>query len=198
MIFDVASSLDDLLVLYRKKNTGVKASFTDPNIILDALLAADEAKKQKEKEEKEEEEKKNGKKPNKKRAVESPSSSPNPKPTIISPIVKSETPKAATPPAKSWEEDNIASQDFDDLVRTFEDMNRSKGAAKGGRNMWQSRQIGGEGEPFYRDAGGFERAIIMTIDHGRAVFAEKWGHRDCNLGEVGLVAEDAWRVERDW
>jgi hypothetical protein len=35
---------------------------------------------------------------------------------------------------------------------------------------------------------GFEQAIQMTIDHGRAVFAEKWGHRDCDI--VGL----GWRL----
>ena len=38
----------------------------------------------------------------------------------------------------------------------------------------------------------------MTIDHGRAVFAEKWGHRDCDISAIGLRPEDAWKVEHDW
>lgn len=48
------------------------------------------------------------------------------------------------------------------------------------------------------DSAGFEQGIQMTIEHGRAVFREKWGHRDCDIYAVGLRADDAWRVEHDW
>jgi hypothetical protein len=66
------------------------------------------------------------------------------------------------------------------------------------RNTWQVKQKGGQGEPFYRDADGFEIGIRMMIETGRNVFAEKWGHRGCDVGRMGVVAEDAWRLERDW
>ena len=70
-------------------------------------------------------------------------------------------------------------------------MQHSKATSKAGRNTWQARQSGGHGEPFYRDAAGFETGILMTIEHGRAVFREKWGHRDCDICQVGLRAGDA-------
>lgn len=38
----------------------------------------------------------------------------------------------------------------------------------------------------------------MTIEHGRAVFREKWGHRDCDTVSIGLKPEDAWKVLHDW
>lgn len=66
------------------------------------------------------------------------------------------------------------------------------------RNTWQLKQRGGKGEPFYRDAEGFEYATKMMIDLGRAVFAEKWGHRGCDIAKIGIKPEDAWRLERDW
>ncbi|GAB1312850.1 hypothetical protein MFIFM68171_03060 [Madurella fahalii] len=66
------------------------------------------------------------------------------------------------------------------------------------RNTWQMRQAGGQGEPFYRDPEGFEVGVRMMIDTGRAVFAEKWGHRGCDIARTGVKAEDAWRLERDW
>ncbi|KAK0634339.1 hypothetical protein B0T17DRAFT_611366 [Bombardia bombarda] len=68
----------------------------------------------------------------------------------------------------------------------------------GGRNTWQVRQSGGQGEPFARDAEGFEAGVQMMIDTGRAVFADKWGHRGCDVARMGVKGEDAWRLERDW
>jgi hypothetical protein len=58
--------------------------------------------------------------------------------------------------------------------------------------------MGGQGDPFYRDSAGFEQAILMTIEHVRNVFREKWGHRDCDIVAKGLKPEHAWRVEHDW
>ncbi|KAK4235681.1 hypothetical protein C8A03DRAFT_46218 [Achaetomium macrosporum] len=68
----------------------------------------------------------------------------------------------------------------------------------GHRNTWQRRQRGGQGEPFYRDPDGFEQGVKMFIDTGRSVFAEKWGHRGCDIAKAGIRPEDAWRLERDW
>lgn len=62
----------------------------------------------------------------------------------------------------------------------------------------QALQRGGQSEPFYRDADGFEIGIKMHVDAGRAVFAEKWGHRGCDIARMGIKAEEAWRLERDW
>ncbi|KAH9885963.1 hypothetical protein F4778DRAFT_774200 [Xylariomycetidae sp. FL2044] len=66
------------------------------------------------------------------------------------------------------------------------------------RNTWQTRQAGGEGEPFYRDPAGFTAGIDALTDAGRRVFADKWGHRGCDLLNLGIEGEDAWRLERDW
>ena len=66
------------------------------------------------------------------------------------------------------------------------------------RNSWQLRQRGGEGEPFYYDPDGFEKALQMQIQVGTEINDEKWGHRGCNLRETGLKLGDQWRVEHDW
>jgi len=66
------------------------------------------------------------------------------------------------------------------------------------RNQWQLSQTGGEGEPFARDFEGFEVGLRMMIDTGRAVFAEKWGHRGCDIAKMNIKLEDAWKLERDW
>ncbi|KAK3387311.1 hypothetical protein B0H63DRAFT_155613 [Podospora didyma] len=66
------------------------------------------------------------------------------------------------------------------------------------RNTWQLRQSGGQGEPFARDAEGFETGLHMMIDTGRSVFAEKWGHRGCDIAKMGVRADDAWKLEKDW
>jgi len=38
----------------------------------------------------------------------------------------------------------------------------------------------------------------MATECGRAVYAEKWGHRECGLMQWGRKAGDEWRVEHDW
>lgn len=58
--------------------------------------------------------------------------------------------------------------------------------------------VGGQGEPFYRDPEGFEKGILMWMDFGRDMFAEKWGRGPCDLREAGLEEQDAWRVVKDW
>lgn len=66
------------------------------------------------------------------------------------------------------------------------------------RNTWQKAQRGGHGEPFYYDAVGFGRAFELLTEAGRAVYREKWGHRDCDIEKTGLKLDDQWRVEKDW
>ncbi|KAI9806156.1 MAG: hypothetical protein M1833_004563 [Piccolia ochrophora] len=99
-------------------------------------------------------------------------------------------------PAK-MAEDDFNSKHWLDMVHKLDAMQVEK-LKEGPRNRWQVTQTGGQGEPFYRDPQGFELSILLTIDHGRAMFAEKWGHHDCNLREVGLRPDDAWKVEHDW
>lgn len=84
------------------------------------------------------------------------------------------------------------------VLRQLDTMQHEKGANKGGRNTWQARQGGGQGEPFYRDPEGFEMSLGWLMDFGRKVFFEKWGRDRCDLRDSGLVEGDAWRVVLDW
>ncbi|CAD6590862.1 MAG: hypothetical protein ASARMPRED_005083 [Alectoria sarmentosa] len=90
------------------------------------------------------------------------------------------------------------SADYQKLVNSLNALQDLKSAAVGGRNTWQARQRGGQGEPFYRDPEGFEKGIWMWMDFGRDVYTEKWGRGPCDLREAGLVEEDAWRLVKDW
>ncbi|KAF2147640.1 hypothetical protein K461DRAFT_272343 [Myriangium duriaei CBS 260.36] len=87
---------------------------------------------------------------------------------------------------------------YKDLVAKLDELQRHKNEQAGGRNTWQGEQRGGVGEPYWRDPRGFEEGLHLTIEFGRRVFAEKWGHRDCNLEAVGLSLDDQWKVEKDW
>ena len=84
------------------------------------------------------------------------------------------------------------------LVAQLNNMTEAKGQNSKGRNTWQGRQQGGEDEPFGRYHAGFEEAILIAIEQGRAMFSEKWGHRGCDLRGSGLNATSAWRVEKDF
>lgn len=64
------------------------------------------------------------------------------------------------------------------------------------RNLWQLRQGGGEGEPFYRDPEGFQVGLDVAIEAGRRVFADKWGHRGCDIFD--RTDSEAWKLQRDW
>jgi hypothetical protein len=174
-VFDVAASLEDLIVLYRKKGV-VDASFQDPGKVEEELKAKAEAEKMQDVKKAE------------RRAVQLDGNSEASKEFVTDQMVKE----------GRWEDDEIYSERWLQLERTLDDMLRSKGAQSGGRNTWQFRQTGGQGDPFYRDSLGFEEGIRMTIEHGRRVFAEKWGHRDCDIVKMGLRPGDAWKVEHDW
>jgi hypothetical protein len=99
---------------------------------------------------------------------------------------------------KWGDEDTAVSDQWKNLTSTLDGMQRWKNENEMGRNFWQGQQQGGQGEPFYVDSRGFEEAIQMWIANGKAIYAEKWGHRDCNLREVGLGFNDAWQMAHDW
>ncbi|MCJ1223868.1 hypothetical protein MMC12_000511 [Toensbergia leucococca] len=96
------------------------------------------------------------------------------------------------------EEDSLGSLYWKDTQVELKAMVEEKVHGKLVRNSWQTRQTGGQGEPFYRDPDGFEQALQMTIELGGQIYAEKWGHKDCELRQAGLGAGDEWRVEHDW
>lgn len=186
-IWDVASVLDDLIVLYRKKSDPwgkqiAQASYIDPNALYDELeAAAGNARDIKEE------------------SMVGLKGSDTPDIGRDDGKKDSSTTDTKKPVgAVAWEEDQPNSELYRHLVTVLDDMSRSKAESKQGRNTWQGRQMGGKGDPFYRDSEGFEEAIQMTIAHGRTVFSEKWGHRDCDIVAMGLKPDDAWRVEHDW
>ncbi|KAI5926028.1 hypothetical protein F4810DRAFT_619662 [Camillea tinctor] len=88
---------------------------------------------------------------------------------------------------------------FTHLTEVAARMQEIKWAEKGVfRNTWQGRQTGGQGEPFYRDPEGYAAGFEILVEAGRRVFADKWGHRGCDLLEMGIEGKDAWRLQRDW
>ncbi|KAL9047239.1 MAG: hypothetical protein Q9214_000137 [Letrouitia sp. 1 TL-2023] len=116
-------------------------------------------------------------------------------------VSKGSQPQYELPPAPALpvvKPDGRSSTAYHILLSKLDEMQRAKGSDKDGRNTWQSRQHGGQGEPFYRDSDGFEDGIQMTMDFGREAFAAKWGRGECNIREAGLTEDDAWRVEADW
>lgn len=87
---------------------------------------------------------------------------------------------------------------YQSLLLQLDDLQRAKSDNKAGRNHWQARQKGGQGEPFYRDSDGFEKALGMWMDLGRTVFEKKWGRGPCDIRDAGLRDGDAWRVVEGW
>ena len=108
-------------------------------------------------------------------------------------------PSASPHPSSPSSTAALSSPLYHSLLHALDAMQTTKNAAGGGgRNTWQSVQRGGQGEPFYRDPDGFEKAVVMWMDFGKNVFYEKWGRGGCNLRDVGMGKADAWRVVRDW
>jgi hypothetical protein len=202
LVYDVASSLEDLSVLYRQKKGPEgeigDATWVDPNLLEKIREAEAEAgsdgleDKIAEKEKREKEKRETAEDADHQAwslaALFAPHPTSHPDSSTSNP----------SPDRELWEEDKPISSAYVHLTDILDRMQGSKGSSSRGRNTWQARQSGGQGEPFYRDSAGFETAIQMTIEHGRAMFREKWGHRDCDIYEVGLRAGDAWKVEHDW
>lgn len=166
---DISLSLDDLLVLYRKKDS-VKASFTIPQSEQEELNREQEEERKFEEEKKAEQEKKKAEEEKKLGRVRERSQS-------------------------TWVSDELGSSAFKQLLEVAERMEQYKDRI--GRNTWQTRQTGGQGEPYYRDPEGFEKAIQMTTQTGRDVYVQKWGLKTCDLLPFGLKAGDEWRAEHD-
>lgn len=95
------------------------------------------------------------------------------------------------------EQDTLGSKTWKDLQDTLEAMAEEK-RKDPYRNSWQLKQRGGQGEPYYYDADGWEKALQMTIATGGKIMEEKWGHVGCDIRDVGLKEGDQWRVEHDW
>lgn len=91
-------------------------------------------------------------------------------------------------------EDERGSEGWTNLRDKLQNLDNLKHT--GDRLRWQGAQAGGQGEPYYRDARGFQQSLDMWTEQGKKIMAEKWGHRGCNL--AGLKFEDAWLVEHDW
>lgn len=83
------------------------------------------------------------------------------------------------------------------LIKQAEQFAHLKNTRKEGRNFWQGEQMGGQGEPFYRDPLGFEQSVYMTIEYGRDIMGEKWGHNGCGFKHAGLDTDDQWRVQHE-
>ena len=66
------------------------------------------------------------------------------------------------------------------LRRMLETIYHDKQTHKGGRNLWQAKQTGGQGEPFWQYPEGFEKALLMQAEHGRKVFERKWAYSGCD------------------
>ncbi|KAI1762556.1 hypothetical protein GGR53DRAFT_414825 [Hypoxylon sp. FL1150] len=85
-----------------------------------------------------------------------------------------------------------------EVVGRMQDL-KSDEAARHRRVDWVGgRQTGGRDDSFYRDPDGFVAGQETLAEAGRRVFADKWGHRGCDLLAVGIEGKDAWRLERDW
>ena len=95
------------------------------------------------------------------------------------------------------EEDTLGSETWRKLQDTLEAMDQEK-IHDPYRNSWQLKQRGGEGEPYHYDADGWEKALQMTIEAGGSIMEEKWGHKGCDIRQVGLKEGDQWKVEHDW
>lgn len=87
---------------------------------------------------------------------------------------------------------------FRKIQRMTAHMQKFKHESKN-RNNWQGGQRGGKDEPFHYPSRGLQTGIDILTAAGKEVFAEKWGHRGCDLiSGAGLKLEDQWRVVRDW
>ncbi|KAI4108710.1 MAG: hypothetical protein L6R37_000874 [Teloschistes peruensis] len=104
---------------------------------------------------------------------------------------------SSSPPTTLTQEDTLNSTNYHSLATTLTAIQQAK-RTDSERNSWQKRQNGGQGEPYYYDPDGFEKALQMTIEVGARVNEEKWGHKGCDIRAAGVREGDQWRVEHDW
>ncbi|OCK78106.1 hypothetical protein K432DRAFT_406736 [Lepidopterella palustris CBS 459.81] len=109
----------------------------------------------------------------------------------------------------SDEEDERGSAEYTHLRDQHNSIPIDKNNDGRGRNIWQTRQMGGLGEPWYRDPQGFDTALKMMIEAGRLIMYKcfvpvcltflGWNcGRDEMDSDLGLAFDDAWTVEHDW
>ena len=91
--------------------------------------------------------------------------------------------------------DQRGSEKWTYLQEAARNMTRVKNQG-GERNRWQIQQMGGVGEPYYRDMDGFHEALEYNVQAGVSTFKAKWGDAGCALRTKGLKAGDEWLVER--
>lgn len=113
-------------------------------------------------------------------------------------IIDPENPPKTVAEMDKLPEDERGKQGYLDLIEAVRVQTDIKNHGEEERNSWQYKQQGGQGEPFYRDPQGFERALQMAIGAGVDTYHEKWGWDNCNLGDGHLKTEDAWQVEKNY
>lgn len=90
-------------------------------------------------------------------------------------------------------EDKRGSETWKQIQKTLEHMGHRKGS--GPRSRWQVQQMGGQGDPYHRDADGFQEALEISNQAGIEAFGAKWRISSCDLKAHGLKLEDEWRVQ---
>ena len=215
-VFDVARSLDDLEVLYRRRKKGASATVeeTKPNSDSDSepqpgagskkterdLPIGDDIEATKKAEEKIKRagaEAGDGKDEGPAHFTGPGSKAGFTHPSSPSTSTSDQPSGANAEYLDSTEEDTLGSTTWKELQDTLEALAEEK-RTDSYRNGWQLKQRGGQGEPYYYDADGWEQALQMTIDTGMRVLEEKWGHRGCELRDAGLSEGDQWKVLHDW
>ena len=84
---------------------------------------------------------------------------------------------------------------YHEIKEELERMMRLKGESEGGRNGWQTRQRGGQGEMYWRDQDGFQEALDVQVEAGKEVYRRKWGVAGCvDFKPHGLRVGGEWTV----
>ena len=177
-ILDAGDTLDDLEVLYRQKGSPKASMDNIPD--WEPILIAEEQAAQK---------------ANNKRSLDEKKSAKN----STSKQIHGGNSSTMHSKHREWVDDEINSPDFTHLHHVVDTIGRLKTPkhTELSRLRWQTAQQGGQGEPFYRDPVGFQKGLDMLIEAGRAIFHEKWGHRGCDLPQVGRHPEEAWQLGHD-
>lgn len=168
LVFDVAAVLDDIAAIFRVP--GARASFKGDPVYATADGIADS----------------------------NPNPGPEPKQKELE-LERAHKEAEQKREQDMWPWVDKHGETFAHLVEVATRMQDAKLADEGvRRNTWQGRQMGGQNDPYYQDAEGFSNGLETLMDAGRRVFADKWGHRGCDLLAMGIEGKDAWRLERDW